>query len=310
MPQFYLIPKKLARKAPVLVTIAQWLEARAFAFIFWFMRWLSLEQASRLSAFAFGLVGPYGDKADKARSNLAIAFPDASEEWRERTTRQIFHYLGISAAELLKLDEIWEQRQQRLEWNIAPGAAEVIERKGAAVFVSAHIGAWQLTNLLSLEYDLSVSTIYAPESNDTLRDMMFQLRESLGVKLISKDAGVRPLMKELAAGNSIGMAMDTRLDTGKLLPYFGRDALTNTTAARLALRSGAALLPIRGVRLPGNRFRICVYNPLVSEQPDAPMEEQAAEMTIQINRCFEEWIREYPEQWICLKRRWPKAHRL
>jgi KDO2-lipid IV(A) lauroyltransferase len=310
VPQFYLIPKKLARKAPVLVTIAQWLEARAFAFIFWFMRWLSLEQASRLSAFAFGLVGPYGDKADKARSNLAIAFPDASEEWRERTTRQIFHYLGISAAELLKLDEIWEQRQQRLEWNIAPGAAEVIERKGAAVFVSAHIGAWQLTNLLSLEYDLSVSTIYAPESNDTLRDMMFQLRESLGVKLISKDAGVRPLMKELAAGNSIGMAMDTRLDTGKLLPYFGRDALTNTTAARLALRSGAALLPIRGVRLPGNRFRICVYNPLVSEQPDAPMEEQAAEMTIQINRCFEEWIREYPEQWICLKRRWPKAHRL
>jgi KDO2-lipid IV(A) lauroyltransferase len=310
VPQFYLIPKKLARKAPVLVTIAQWLEARAFAFIFWFMRWLSLEQASRLSAFAFGLVGPYGDKADKARSNLAIAFPDASEEWRERTTRQIFHYLGISAAELLKLDEIWDQRHQRLAWNIAPGAADVLERMGAAVWVSARLGAWQLTNLLSLEYDLSVSTIYAPESNDTLRDMMFQLRESLGVKLISKDAGVRPLMKELAAGNSIGMAMDTRLDTGKLLPYFGRDALTNTTAARLALRSGAALLPIRGVRLPGNRFRICVYNPLVSEQPDAPMEEQAAEMTIQINRCFEEWIREYPEQWICLKRRWPKAHRL
>ena len=310
MPQFYLIPKKLARKAPFLVTVSQWLEARAFSFIFWFMRWLSLEQASRLSAFTFGLVAPYGDKIDKARVNLAIAFPEASEEWRERTARQIFRYLGVSAAELIKLDEIWEQRHQRLEWDIAPGAAKVIERKGAAMFVSAHIGAWQITNLLSLEYGLTISTIYAPESNETLRNMMLDLRKSLGVGLISTNAGVRPLMKELAAGHSVGMAMDTRLDTGKLLPYFGRDALTNTTAARLALRSGAALLPIRGVRLPGNRFRICLYDPLVSEQPDAPLDEQAAELTIQINRHFEEWIREYPEQWICLKRRWPKAHKL
>ena len=310
MPQFYLIPKKLARKAPFLVTVSQWLEARAFAFIFWFMRWLSLEQASRLSAFTFGLVAPYGDKIDKARVNLAIAFPEASEEWRERTARQIFRYLGVSAAELIKLDEIWEQRHQRLEWDISPGAAEVIERKGAAMFVSAHIGAWQITNLLSLEYGLTISTIYAPESNETLRNMMLDLRKSLGVGLISTDAGVRPLMKELAAGHSVGMAMDTRLDTGKLLPYFGRDALTNTTAARLALRSGAALLPIRGVRLPGNRFRICLYDPLVSEQPDAPLDEQAAELTVQINRYFEQWIRESPEQWICLKRRWPKAHKL
>jgi KDO2-lipid IV(A) lauroyltransferase len=310
VPQFYLIPKKLARKAPVLARIAQWLEARAFAFIFWFMRWLSLEKASRLSALAFGLVGPHSYKADKARANLAIAFPDASEEWREQTTRQIFRYLGISVAELLKLDAIWEQRQQRLEWDIAPGAAEVIERKGAAMFVSAHVSAWQITNLLALEYNLTISTIYAPESNDTLRDMMFKLRESLGVKLISTDAGVRPLLKELAAGHSVGMAMDTRLDTGKLLPYFGRDALTNTTAARLALRSKAALLPIRAVRLPGSRFRICVYDPIVSDQPDAAIDDQAAAMTVQINRYFEAWIREHPEQWMCLKRRWPKAHKL
>ncbi len=310
MPQFYLIPKKLARKAPALAAVAQWLEAKAFACIFWFMRWLSLEQASRLSAFAFGLVGPYGDKASKARANLAIAFPDSTEEWRDRTTRQIFRYLGISAVELIKLEDIWNQRHQRLEWDISPGAAEVIERKGAAVFVCAHVGAWQLTNLVALEYGLTISTIYAPESNDTLRDMMLQLRESFGVKLISKDAGVRPLMKELAAGHSIGMAMDTRLDSGKLLPYFGRDALTNTTAARLALRSKAALLPIRAERLPGMRFRVSVYDPITSEQPEASIDDQAAALTVQINRYFEDWIREYPEQWICLKRRWPKAHKL
>ncbi|MDH5170798.1 MAG: lipid A biosynthesis acyltransferase [Gammaproteobacteria bacterium] len=310
MPQFYLIPKKLARKAPVLVTIAQWLEARLFGCIFWLMRRLSLEQASALSAFTFGLVGPYGDKAAKARVNLAIAFPDSSEEWREQTMRQIFRYLGISAAELIKLEDIWDQREQRLEFVIQPLAAELIRQKRAAVYVCAHVGAWQVTNLLSLQYGLNISIIYAPESNAVLRDMMLNLRQSFGVKLIPSDAGVRPLLKELAAGNSIGMAIDTRLDTGKLLPYFGRDALTNTTAARLALRSGAALLPIRAERLPGSRFRITVYDPVTSELPDATPDEQAIGLTVQINRYFEDWIREYPEQWICLKRRWPKAHRL
>jgi KDO2-lipid IV(A) lauroyltransferase len=310
VPQFYLIPKKLARKAPFLVTITQWLEARVFAFIFWSMRRLSLEQASRLSAFVFGLVGPYGDKASKAKANLAIAFPESSKEWRDQTARQIFRYLGISAAELIKLEDIWAERDRRLEFVLQPLAAEAIRQKRPAVYVSAHVGAWQVANLIASQYGLTISTIYARESNALLQEIMLNFRESYGVKLIASDAGVRPLLKELAAGNSIGMAMDTRLDTGKLLPFFGRDALTNTSAARLALRSGAALMPIRGERLPGSRFRITVYDPLSAQQPDAPVEEQAMAMTVQINRYFEDWIREYPEQWICLKRRWPKAHKL
>ena len=310
MPQFYLIPKRLARKAPILVTIAQWLEAAAFRFIFWIMRLLPLEYATAISASFFGLTGRFNDKVKKARTNLAIAFPDTTEEWREQTAREIFRNVGTAVAELLKLEDIWEQREQRLEFVFEPLAAEHIARKGPTVFVSAHVGAWQVTNLLSLEYGMTISTVYAPESNAALRDMMFKMRESFGVKLISSDAGVRPLLKELVAGNSIGLAMDTRLDTGKLIPYFGRDALTNTSAARLALRSGAALLPIRAERLPGCRYRITVYDPLVSKHPEASADDQALELTAGINNCFEQWIRETPEQWICLKRRWPKAHKL
>ena len=310
MPQFYFIPKRLARKAPALARMAQWLEARLFSSIFWIIRRLSLEQASRLAAFGFGLVGPYGDKAKKARTNLAVAFPDSTEQWREQTAREIFRYVGIAAAELIKLEDIWEQREQRLEFSLQPKAAEIIKAKGAAVFVSAHVGAWQLTNLLSQQYGLTISTIYAPESNAALRDQMLALRESFGVKLIGSDAGVRPLMKELAAGHSIGMAMDTRLDTGKLLPFFGRDALTNTTAARLALRMGAALMPIRAERLPHGRFRVTLYDPIEVEALDASLDDQATALTVQVNQHFEQWIRETPEQWICLKRRWPKAHKL
>ena len=66
----------------------------------------------------------------------------------------------------------------------------------------------------------------------------------------------------------------------------------------------------RAERLPNARYRITVYDPLVSPIPDAPVKEQAAAMTEIVHRYFEQWITEYPDQWVCLKRRWPKAHRL
>ncbi len=303
MAQYLLLPKRIGRAG-------QWLEAQAFRFVFWFVNTLSPQHAGALAAFAFGLVGPHSAKAGKAETNLAIAFPDRSAQWRRHTAKQIFRYLGKSAAELIKLQQIWAERDQRLEFDLRPGVQQIINAKTPVVFVTAHVGAWQLTNLISLHCQLSISTVYAAESNPAMQKMLFSLREYFGVQLIPTDAGVRPLLKELKDGNSIGLAMDTRLDTGHMLPFFGRDALTNTSAARLALRSGAALVPIRAQRLGEARYKITVYEPLASTVPDASTEQQAIDLSRQINCHFEQWITDNPEQWICLKRRWPKAHKL
>jgi KDO2-lipid IV(A) lauroyltransferase len=308
--QYYLIPKRIARALPWLGKAGLWFEAQGFRFIFWVTNKLSLERACRIGGFAFELVGPHTAKARKALINLSVAFPESSEQWRRDTMREIFRSLGYAAAELIKLNSIWAERDQRLEFVIQPGALSHLQAGGGTMFVCAHTGPWQLTNLIALHCDLSISTIYAPESNPYLRDMMLDLRQAFGVKLVPTDAGVRPLVKELNAGRCVGMAMDTRLDTGKLIPFFGRDALTNTSAARLALRTDAAIIPIRAERLAGFRFRVTVYDPLTSDIPDAPAEEQALDITRKINSCFESWIREAPGQWICLKRRWPKAHKL
>jgi Kdo2-lipid IVA lauroyltransferase/acyltransferase len=310
MPEFYLVPKRLARKAPILASMAQWIEAMLFRLVFWLMKKLSLERALQLSAFAFGLVGPRSDKANKARDNLAIAFPERSEQWREQTTRQIFRHLGYSAAELIKLDQIWEERDERIEYVLEPGAREHMESGRATIFVTAHVGPWQVAPLITRHYGFTVNAIYAPESNPILQELMLDLRRSFGERLISAQAGARPLIKELNAGHSIIMAMDTRPDTGKLVPFFGRDAITNTSATGLALRTGAAFVVARAERLPGARYRITMYDPIVSPIPDAPVKDQAVAMTEIVHGYFEDWITEYPEQWVCLKRRWPKAHKL
>ena len=310
MPEYYLVPKRAARAWPWLGRAVQWFEARAFGFAFWLIDRLSPERASAWGAAMFGWLGPLGDKARKADRNLAIAFPDKSDAWRRETIRGIFRSLGKSAAELIKLHQIWEEREQRLEFDIAPAAREHLESGGAAVFVSAHVGPWQVTNLISLHMGLDISVIYATESNAALRERMLELREAFGVNLVPVEAGVRPLLRELNNGRCIGMAMDTRLDTGQLIPFFGKEALTNTTAARLALRSGAALLPIRAERLGKARYRVTVYDPIVVPAGELDSDAKASAMTLEVHHHFEQWISAQPDQWICLKRRWPKAHKL
>ncbi len=117
--------------------------------------------------------------------------------------------------------------------------------------------------------------------------------------------GARDVMRELAAGRSVGAAFDTRIDEGEPVPFFGVPALTNTLPALLSLR-GYPLIPIRAVRLPGTRYRIEVMAPLAPADPDAPRKAQVLDITTRLNAVFEDWIREDPGQWLCMKRRWPK----
>ncbi|MDX1734717.1 MAG: lysophospholipid acyltransferase family protein, partial [Halioglobus sp.] len=286
------------------------IEGVFFRSIFWLIRRLSLQSALKLSGTLFAALGRNSDKAQKARTNLEIAFPGRPEQWYRDTIREIFRHLGYSAVELIKLDQIWREREQRLEYRLEPGAQAHVNTGGATMFITAHVGPWQVAPLLAREHGFTINTIYAPESHPIMNELMQDLRGAIGDRLISSEAGPRPIIKELKAGNSIVLAMDTRPDAGKLVPFFGRDALTNTSAVGLALRTGAAILLGRGERLPGGRYRLTLYDPITSPNPDADIKEQSSAITEIIHGHFEQWIRETPEQWICLKRRWPKEGRL
>ena len=310
MPEFYLVPKGLVRRLPWLTRLIHRIEAAVFYTVFWLIRRLSLERALGVSGALFYLAGRLSDKRRKADTNLAIAFPEKDAAWRRRTTREIFRHLGYSMVELIKLDQIWAEKERRIEFVLEDGARAHMERGGPTLFMTAHVGPWQVAPLITREYAFTINTVYAPESNPVMNEVMRELRESLGERLIPADAGPRPIMRELEAGRSIAVAMDTRPDTGKLIPFFGRDALTNTSAAGLALRAGATLMVVRAERLGRGRYRITACDPIASPDRQRPLKEQAVAMTERVYAHFEQWIRENPEQWICLKRRWPKEHRL
>jgi KDO2-lipid IV(A) lauroyltransferase len=90
------------------------------------------------------------------------------------------------------------------------------------------------------------------------------------------------------------------------VPFFGIDKLTTLIPARLALRHGAELVVVRCLRQGPGRFLVDFFPPVLPDDPDAPVLEQAEQMSAKINGYFESWIRERPGDWFCSKRRWAK----
>jgi KDO2-lipid IV(A) lauroyltransferase len=136
--------------------------------------------------------------------------------------------------------------------------------------------------------------------------MLRRRREALGCRLVSLEEGARPLIRELSEGRSVGLVVDTRDDDGVPIPFFGLDKLTTLAPARLALRFDCDLIPARVERLGDARFRLIVHEPIRPDPALASDKDRAIQMMRDLNRLFEQWIRERPEQWLCIKRAWPK----
>ncbi len=305
MAKYYFFSRKLAKRRPELNRIGWRIEAWAIGALIGLFRVLPLERATRLAFLLFAM-GARSSKRQRVIRNLCIAFPDASETELDRIARDIFGNVGVALAEIAQLGAIWKDRQKRLEFVVSPGTRILHEGGRPAVFVTAHIGPWTLTNFLAAQYDFPLSIVYAAESNPYVHDMMLRLRGELPAQLLARDNSMRTLIKELSRGAAVGLGSDVRLDGGEMLPFFGHDMSTNTVPARLALRFDCELIPARAERLPGGRFRITAYPPVVPSDPSASPAEQAADMTTQLNVLFEQWIREAPGEWLCLARRWPK----
>lgn len=306
MPRLYFLPTRLLTTAPRLANFVQRMEGLVFASLFRLFEILPLGPASHLAEHIFKFWGPRaGKQRARALRNLRVAFPELSEAELDRICRRTFAYLGRSIVELAHAKKLWARRSEHFEF-IADPSIKALRKAGVpAVLVTAHLGPWQLSNFIASHFNRPLTIIYAPESNARIRDRIKRYREALPVTLLPRDASMRSLLRELSAGHLIGIAADTRLDSGPRIAFFGVETPSNTAAARLALAKSCELVPVRAERLSRTRFRISLLAP-VTARVSGSTSQQATDMTEQLLALFEQWIRETPDQWLCFARRWPK----
>jgi KDO2-lipid IV(A) lauroyltransferase len=287
------------------------LEAAAFFLLLLLFMVLPRRAAPFVGGAIAGFVGArLSQQHARAMSrNLAIAFPELSSQATAALQRRIWQHFGRVLSHLTHLPRTLRR----------PGFGGVIEvegaeylaeaaRSGKFLLVGAHFGHWELIGCHAALAGYPLSGLYTPEPNPWIDRMIRFLRRrgSAGSRLIARGPNaVRQMMDSLKQGNGLFIIVDRRVDDGAWLPFFGKLAQTTTAPARLARRFDCPILLGRAVLLPKGRYRISYYKPL---RPDLSREADAdvLAMTQVINDAFEAWIREYPEQWFCMKRRWPK----
>jgi Kdo2-lipid IVA lauroyltransferase/acyltransferase len=156
---------------------------------------------------------------------------------------------------------------------------------------------------------VDITIVVRDPNNPYVRSMLDRLRGVAGGRRAEKGArSARQAMHALREHRVLGVLFDQKMNTGMALPFFGIEAMTLVAPAQLALRFRCPLIPVRIERLGPARFRMQAWPPLTLPET-TDRHAATAQIMTELNRILEGWIRENPEQWLWLHRRWPDAAR-
>jgi KDO2-lipid IV(A) lauroyltransferase len=256
--------------------------------------------------------GPLFKEHRIGRANLAAAFPEKSPAEIERILLGVWDNLGRVAAEFAHIDRL------RIKLPDDPGPHDVVwtERnfqhyvdikahgKPTLVF-AAHLANWEIAALCGPAFGLDSAVLYRRPNIAAISAAVLGMREGCMGTLIPTglDAPVR-LARALESGMHVGMLVDQFLVKGVDVMFFGRPTKVNPLIAQLARQLDCPIYGMRIVRLPDRHtFLEEVTGPI-----DAPRDAEGkidVQGTMQvITSVVETWVREHPEQWLWLHRRW------
>ena len=293
---------RAAKDRPWLQRMAWWVEARLIAAGVGLCRLLPVDRAAAFGRGLMQALGPRLARHRKFKAVLGQVFPERSDAELEQMTLAVWGNVGAGMAEYGHLGTIGrEQADERLEIATRSEAGAIRPAQGPAVFVTAHLSNFEVCAAAIRRAVGPVTVVYQPLKNPWLEEMLARHRRSMGCSLMSSERGAGKLLRELRAGRSIGIVMDQRHAGGAPIQFFGTPKPTTLVPARLALRCGVELIPVRAQRLDGGRFRVTFYDPIAQGSPDEPEIERAKDMTSRVNALFEEWIRECPGDWLPMR---------
>jgi KDO2-lipid IV(A) lauroyltransferase len=246
--------------------------------------------------------------ADQRRAvdNLGVAFPDVPAPLRRALAAAMFRQLGRNAYEFLRLEGASREtvisrvsRVEGMENFRAPHA-----RGNGVIVITGHIGCWELLPAYFVALGYPVTVVGRRMSVARLNRRLVNVRRGLGVTSLDRDENARPMFDVLARGEILGVLIDqhTRV-AGAWVPFFGRPAYTPTAVAKLALATGAAIVPM-GIFLERSGKYVVRVRPEVAAGNTGSREGDVRVITEAASLAVEELIRLDPAQWVWFHRRW------
>jgi KDO2-lipid IV(A) lauroyltransferase len=236
-----------------------------------------------------------------AERNLSFAYPDRDAAWRARAIDGIFASIGRLLTAFAKFPSINAANVR--EWIEYEGFEHYqrAKAKGRGIlFATAHLGNWELSAYAHALLSEPMNVVVRPLDNPSIDDIVERRRGLSGNKLLSKRDFARSILHALRNNEAVGILVDqnSSADTGVFIPFFGRLACSGSTFAKLAARSGAAVIPGFAVwRAELGRYVLRFY-------PEIEITGDVTADTAAIQNAVEAAIRAYPDQWLWIHRRW------
>jgi KDO2-lipid IV(A) lauroyltransferase len=245
---------------------------------------------------------------NKALENLRFAFGQEKSEAEIRVlARRVFEHLAMTAAEVLQFPKLSREKINRLvDAEKAFQTYNTLLREGKGLIsVTAHIGNWELLAGIFGANGYPGAVLARRIYYEPLNDWIVSLRQAVGVPTIDRDRSGREILKRLRANEVIGLLPDQDIASvkGIFVDFLGRPAYTPVAPVRLALASGAPLLPNFLIWGEGGRYRL-ILGEAIRPKITTTQEEAVREYTEKWMKSFEKVIREYPDQWAWMHPRW------
>jgi len=288
------------------------LEYGAMRALFWLLRVLPKSAALGAGIGAARLTfRVLGSRLRSGMRSLEIAFPEMDAAERKRILRASVENIGRTAVEFAKFQPgNAKESQQIIEFDFDAEEFQAYKKakaEGRGILMpTAHIGNWEL--LLS-GFALQYEPIHfmARELDNPLIDRMFSdVRAGFGNRQFYKSDSAKEVLKALKRGESVGVLPDVNVDLreGIFVPFFGNLACTTAGVARLAIHANALILPMFAV-WDESRKKYIVHNGHPIELPNSgDRERDVYSITAAFTTEIEKVIREFPEQWLWIHRRW------
>ena len=238
--------------------------------------------------------------------NLSKAFPDYSEKKIKRVAFSTYRSFAITFLEMLYVPHM---RKTEMKNSLEVANLEVLSRKKdgnkGVIILTAHFGNWEyLAASLALKLDMSFYLMIKPQRNTYVTEFLEKSRSKWGNPVIPLGVSIRKIYSALKENKFVAMAADQRGNPDDpRINFMGRPASVYQGPAVLALRSGADIVLSFAIRQPDYRYKV-VFSDMNTDDLQGTEEEKIKEICRRYLNSLEELIREYPEQWLWMHKRW------
>ena len=240
-----------------------------------------------------------------ALTNLASAFPMRSAAERRAIARTMFAHFGRLLLELMKFGTLSEsQMREHMDVEGGERVQQAYQQGRGVLYFTGHFGYWEMQAIAHPLHLRPVSVLARPLDNPYLHEMLERIRTCTGNGVIYRQGAIRKVMRELAANRGVAFLIDQHLHSADAVyvDFFDRPAATTSALAALALRTGAPVIPVFALPLPGGRYRFIYERPVPPPKEESP--DAVREFTQRCTDVLEMYVRRDPALWLWMHRRW------